>query len=416
MSLRVDSRAVTVQIGAILLFGMLVVSMSAYQASVVPAENREAEFEHSWEVRADMLDLRGAILRAASDGGSRPVTVELGTRYPSRTLFVNPPPSGGTLRTEGNRTAILSNASADGETGDYWTGEPRSFPSTALTYAPSYTEYRDAPTTVYEHGTLYDRFDGGETVGSTGQTLVDGKRISLVSVDGSVSASSAEPTAVDPRGVSAPARTVTVGNRTENLTLAVRTGLSASAWEDALADQFVEAGGRVVAVRGGESGAVEIVLEPGEYDLRLARVGVGGHADAEPRYLTDVRGDDETVRGGSTELLVVEVRDRYNTPVSGETVNLSLVDDGVSARLEADGKVGEEIENAITDAEGRVEVTYRVDDFDGEPEPVRVRAATDRRPSTDPGGVVRRERSERRRLRPDRGRWRGRRGRPRRPR
>ncbi|ESS06155.1 MAG: hypothetical protein A07HB70_01704 [uncultured archaeon A07HB70] len=86
-----DRRGVTVQIGAILLFGVLIVALSTYQAVAVPAENEQVEFNHNQAVQQDMLELRSALLQTGAGGRGQSVSVSLGTTYPSRVLLVNPP-------------------------------------------------------------------------------------------------------------------------------------------------------------------------------------------------------------------------------------------------------------------------------------------------------------------------------------
>ncbi|MFC6788135.1 hypothetical protein ACFQFD_19860 [Halobaculum halobium] len=84
------------QIGAVILFGFLIVA-STYQATVVPDQNREVEFLHNQEVQTDMVELSASVAATGRTGSAAPATVKLGTRYPSRTFFVNPPPASGRL-------------------------------------------------------------------------------------------------------------------------------------------------------------------------------------------------------------------------------------------------------------------------------------------------------------------------------
>ncbi|MFC7136658.1 hypothetical protein ACFQRB_09430 [Halobaculum litoreum] len=85
----------TVQIGAVILFGFLIVALSTYQAAVVPDQNREVEFLHNQEVQTDVVQVANSLSATGRTGSAAPQTVALGTRYPSRALFVNPPPRGG---------------------------------------------------------------------------------------------------------------------------------------------------------------------------------------------------------------------------------------------------------------------------------------------------------------------------------
>lgn len=343
MQLRGDDRAVTVQIGAVLLFAVLIVGMSTYQAVVVPEQNASAEYEHGQRVQADMVDLRNAILRTAATGASQPTAVALGTRYPERLVFVNPPPASGTLRTGPERTLVVSNASAvDPDARDHWNGDARAFSTRDLVYEPQYRGYDGAPATVFDGAVLYNRFDTGANVTLSEQSVVDGRRITLVTLAGTRATSGTGAASVDPRPLSpstATVRTVTIGNASGPVTLTVPTRLPAATWDDLLASQT-----RVQGVAQNGSGAVDVVLEPGTtYELRMARIGVGDDvSSAGPQYVTKVSG-----RSG----LVVEVRDRYDNPVSGVQVN-ATVERGNGTVEPAGGADG------TTDGSGRASFRY----------------------------------------------------------
>src|SRR6056297_3327826 len=121
-----DDRAVTVQVGVVLLFAILVVAMSLYQSTVVPGQNQGAEFEHEQTVQGQMTDLRNAILRTGTTGAGQPTSVTLGTRYPQRTFFINPPPATGELRTTAAGSFTVENVTAlSPETSDYWNSSRR---------------------------------------------------------------------------------------------------------------------------------------------------------------------------------------------------------------------------------------------------------------------------------------------------
>ncbi|WP_101294706.1 Ig-like domain-containing protein [Halegenticoccus soli] len=354
MPFRDDERAVTVQIGAVLLFGILIVSMSLYQATAVPAENREVEFDHSQRVQEDMLEVRNAVLRSASSGTTQPASVSLGTRYPNRLLFVNPPPATGRISTTGAATdgVVVENARAlDPETRDYWTGAPRSYETTGLGYRPGYNEYDGAPVTAYEHSVLYDRFGEGTTIARTDQRLVEGRRISLVTLDGALSDARAGATEIDFRPASPAARTVAVTDDGDPVTITVATRLPEDAWRELLDPELETEGGYVRGIdyaAGSPYNRLTLTLVPNEtYRLRLARVGVGrGVAPAEPRYLALVDRQDGPVAPGSTHRVTVEARDRFNNPVSG-------------VRVTADATAGDYANaSAVTGADGRATFEY----------------------------------------------------------
>ena len=53
-SFRDDTREVSQVIGAVFIFGILVVAFSGYQAFVIPNQNAETEFNHYGDVKDDM--------------------------------------------------------------------------------------------------------------------------------------------------------------------------------------------------------------------------------------------------------------------------------------------------------------------------------------------------------------------------
>ncbi|WP_224449207.1 Ig-like domain-containing protein [Haloprofundus salilacus] len=363
MNFRDDRRAVTVQVGSILLFGILILSMSMYQAQVVPADNERVEFDHNQRVQQDMLDTRSAILRSAATDTTRPVSISLGVRYPNRVLFVNPPPVSGRLSTTESDAdgIVVENARAlDGETADYWTGEDvRTFETRSLEYAPEYTEYRNPPTTVYENSVLYNGFGNGATLPESEQTLVDGRRISLVALDGKVSTARTGNAALDARPVSASTRTTTVTSDGDPIRISLATELSEEKWQELLEDE------EYVTDLGVADGVLTITLEADQtYSLRMAKIGVGSGTNEESAaYVTDVEGNGATVDAGTSQNLVVEVRDRFGNPVSGESVDAEVTT--------GDGTVTFP-EGSTTDDEGRVRVVYEAPDKSAQNEDVEV--------------------------------------------
>jgi len=84
-----DNRAGEV-IGVVILFGFLILALSMYQVEVVPQQNAETEFQHSGEVRNDLVELRAGILQAGSIDQPQYQTVQLGTTYSTRVFAINP--------------------------------------------------------------------------------------------------------------------------------------------------------------------------------------------------------------------------------------------------------------------------------------------------------------------------------------
>ncbi|ERH13369.1 MAG: hypothetical protein J07HB67_02408, partial [halophilic archaeon J07HB67] len=66
------------------------------------------EFTHEQAVRDDFVGVRDAVVTASTTGETTPASVKLGTRFPGRTLFVNPPPAVGRIETGEPRTVTLN--------------------------------------------------------------------------------------------------------------------------------------------------------------------------------------------------------------------------------------------------------------------------------------------------------------------
>ena len=349
MDLVGDRRAQSVQIGAVLLFAVLVIAFSSYQAFVVPNQNREVEFNHNQEVQSQLQDLRNALVSVSSTG-DRSVSVRLGAQYPSRAIARNPGRPSGSLRTVGTTdesvALTIANAQTAGETGDFW-NQTQSYNTGGIAYQPQYNAYTGAPETVYDNTILYNSFRTG-TVTVANQSFIDGTDISLTVLNGSLSRSSAGSTAVDVRPVSASSRTVRLDNQTgSNVTITFASQRPASHWDFLETTQSTVID--VTSVDGtGEFYDVTVELAGDRtYDLRMTEVGVGTRiTDEAAAYLTDIDGDGRTVEQGETTELTLEVRDRLNNPpanASETTVNASVAGSGsldsTSATPDADGHV-----------------------------------------------------------------------------
>lgn len=143
-----------------MLFATIIIALAVYQATVVPAQNADVEYKHSQQVQDDLVQLRNSVLGTASAGDARPVSVTLGTTYPSRVFSINPPSPAGRLATEtyADGTIRVSNVAAtNAETRDYlngtWTATTK-----YISYTPGYNEFQTAPTTRYTATLLADYY------------------------------------------------------------------------------------------------------------------------------------------------------------------------------------------------------------------------------------------------------------------
>ncbi|RXK51578.1 PKD domain-containing protein [Halorientalis pallida] len=361
MTLRDDTRGQAIQIGAVLLFGTLIVAFSSYQAFVVPDQNREVEFKHNQEVQQDMQDLRNAIVSMTGDRNGRSVSVTLGTQYPSRLVALNPGPPVGALRTvETTNRSVAFNlthaVATDGDTDDFWNGDRRSYNTGSIVYDPNYNVYDSAPTTVYGQTVLYNRFDDGAAA-RTSQLLIDGNDLQVVTLNGSLGRTAADATAVDVRPISTGGGAIDIEDGTDPIELTFQSGLSGTQWQQQLLESEYDDDGSApdkyvsgVSATPLSDGTYEITLtlESGEYDLTMTKVGVGtGTTDESDAYLTAAT-TDPSVTTDSTTDIVLEVRDQYNNPVEGVTV-----EGGV-----APGDGGTVDGQAVSEDDGRVQFEY----------------------------------------------------------
>ncbi|QLC34614.1 hypothetical protein EFA46_010495 [Halarchaeum sp. CBA1220] len=330
-------RGVSTLVGAILLFGIILVVYASWQAAVVPAENKQVEFDAFQGAGEDVTELRNAMQRTAVTGVQTSTVVQTGTYYPSRVLFVNPPPASGTLATEPAGDVTLSNVEAtDGDVRDYWNGDDRSFDTQRLVFRPDYNELRTGSLAVDPSGATY--LAAGATVMRDAQTLVSGNRITLVTVagdyrDGGVTVAPA----VEP--VSVGTETISVRNTSGDFTMTVPTRLGQDAWDD-VADGQETIQSATVA-----DGNVTLTFSDGTYQLRLARVALreptDGAAESDPaaRYIAAPNREPVTVDREPVRL-VAHTRDRYNNPRSDVDVEFDVVSGGSGSVQVADPNGG----------------------------------------------------------------------------
>lgn len=338
MDPRGDERGQAAQIGAIMLFATLIVLASVYQAYVVPQETNSIEFDDYREASADVIDARNALLATASENAQHGQTVKTGSTYPSRVLFVNPPPASGRVVTTPNQSVSLTNVESVSENPNvdrYFasTGRNLTFQTRHLEFLSDYNRFTAADL-VLTQGVVYRNYSN--PVPLTTQTLVQGNRINLVTVAGDLEAGGLT-AGLTFEPLSAHTRTVTVtGADNETFTLTVPTDLPASVWEDRLlAGQIDEPGDGtaepdayvrdVTDVPGGD--AVNVTFEANEtYELRLSRVLVHSESDDPTEHSPRAR---YVVADGETDVstdstgrvkLTVETRDRFNNPVSSANV------------------------------------------------------------------------------------------------
>ncbi|TKX68225.1 DUF4097 domain-containing protein [Halorubrum sp. SP9] len=216
MSVIDDNRAVSTVIGVVILFGFLILALSLYQVEIVPQQNAETEFQHSGEVRNDLVELRAGILQAGSIDQPQYQTVQLGTAYSTRTFTVNPPSPAGTIRTTDPYPITISNNS----------GTPEgtiTIPTRFIEYQPGYNELDRSPM-WYDASVLYldAREEGGGIAVIEDQALVDNGKVQITALQNEFRRSGTGQVTLELR----PAESVTGEIPEGDLTVTVPTRLS----------------------------------------------------------------------------------------------------------------------------------------------------------------------------------------------
>lgn len=371
-----DERAQPIQVGVIVLFGFLIIALSVFQATIVPQENGEVEFRHSQEVQNQMADVRGALLRAAATGEVYPVSVPLGTGYPPRAITLNPPPSSGNLRTVapggGTELRIENAAAVEAEPRDFWDAQTRTYETGGLVYRPNYNVYEQAPAVGFENSVLYNRAPDGTVVAQSGQRLVDGRELDLTVLQGNYQRSGSGTASVDVSSPTADPRTVVVeaSSESEPIRFTVPPALNETTWESLLEDELGE-GGYVTSLSKSD-GELTVELRPTDadglirYELLVAPAGLGSDIPPSPAaYLTDVSGNGTSIPKMGSQQVVAEVRDEFNAPERGVATCAEVTSGG--------GSIEESPPTDVSDADGRVDYTYRAPD-NNSPENPRVDA------------------------------------------
>lgn len=381
-----DDRGQAIVVGAVLIFGILVISLALYQSQIVPAENRQIEFDHHQTVQQRMVDLRTALLTSAVSGEGRPAAIPLGTRYPTRVFSVNPPPPAAELRTDDLGTITLSNVVAtDDDVADYLNGSDVTVSTAALTYDPDYSELQRPTSFVYESSLLYSSLPGTEGAtfveGFTGQEIIDGSTINLVALQGNLSESGSQSVSVEPTVLSGGFTAVQVTNASGGpVNLTLPTQVPVDTWRELVDSPRVQS---LTSVRDGD--AVRFVLEPGTYTLKMAKLGVGtGATDPGPHYVVPVGSNRSSVGEETSRELTFEVRDRYNNPVANAEVNLTGNESLTGTLRGPNGNVLTASDTVRTDEDGRVNVVYEAPEVNGSGLTERIAANISGDPKTDP--------------------------------
>jgi len=258
-----DTRGVSEVVGFILVFAVLILALSTYQAAIVPQQNAQAEFQHFEDVRNEMIELRNSISTAGQTDVSQFPSVTLGTNYRTRTVTVNPPPPAGTLQTSEPYNITIANKS----------GSQMNISTRFIEYQPGYHEI-SIGSTWYEHSVLYlDERDRGGVSIIEEQNIVKNKTVRITALQ-----NQSQETGTGRVTLELYTRDRVNKFPSGNLTVRVPTRLTEDDyWDEALADtgdiyQGVDSGSEVNRLN----------LSVNETDLEVNTVGIRGEPDEGP--------------------------------------------------------------------------------------------------------------------------------------
>ena len=354
-----DERAVSPVVGFVLIFALIMIVFTIYQAEVVPAQNAEVEFKHSQAVESEMSRLNDAIDQAGSSGVSQSATIATGVQYPDRALAINPGAPAGTLKTsEKDYTVTIKNVKATGENAKYFDPSKHSaafeFKSKELVYGISYNVYQQDPSVVVAPGLQFAEFRDGSVVQSA--DIITGNSIGLTLLDvGSDYQQSAMTTSVDVEPTSTATEYMTVEPAGGDPQIEIKTSLSldptaATNFENRLVNENKKV--KSASYTSGSPSTVTLTLKPETYEFRVTEVGIGTATQRPAHYLVSESPTNPTISLGQTATFTVVARDKLGNPVSNTEVTACINPD-TSEGTGAFVRTGTNEVSTTTNADGR---------------------------------------------------------------
>jgi hypothetical protein len=265
MDLRGDRRGQSIQIGAIILFGVLIITFATYQAFVVPNQNQQVEFNHNQRVQGDMVEVRNSILTTKTTGEDGYAAVELGTEFTPRLIALNPPSPSGSLYTTDLRPIVVTDRGTGNDiTTDVCPGDD--IQTRFIEYSPNYAEFRNPGTFRYENSLLYKDFGTNDTVRLSSQQFVQGDTVQIIPIRRSFNRGGSGTIAVEPK-----AGLVDTSQR-EDINVTIPTQLLESQWETVLSGEVAPEN---ITVTEGPGGRNLTVVLSGNFQVDCGAVGLG---------------------------------------------------------------------------------------------------------------------------------------------
>lgn len=373
-----DTRGQSVLIGVVLLLAIFVVALSMYQAQVVPQDNGNVESVSYLNTIDDMQGFRGEIFRNVRDGGVTTYSVTTGTDYRSGLLRINPSPARGTIETKSvdSGEIRISNAESINTVNDQgvasvWDGSDKIFETKDVQFTDDYYE-TTSDDIVHSNNALYLNGSSNRVIGDS--PIVDGNTINLYSVNGNLRTSNVQSN-VQITTTSQQRESVIIESDGDPITITIPTRLPSNQWEEMVSGD--------VSVSQSGTNQVELVLpEDTRYELRMGEVVLteaseGGTVvgTSEATYIEGLKSEEITVGQGEVVRLPFQLRDQFNNPINGRTLNIETnnnrvtVNDKVTTTSSGTGTVVVEVDNRnneyntdvdIVDPKTGLEFTYSI--------------------------------------------------------
>jgi len=302
-----DQRGQTVQVGAIVTLGFVVLAITIFQAQGVPQETIQTEVEHNQEVADQLEAFNIAIAETTETGTPQTTTLRLGTVYDDHPFFVYPPPTAGSLETTEPRNITIENANATEEKfRNYWnSSETRNYTTSSIRYEIDYRELQDTPSFTFEYGFAVAEFENTTQEQSPlGQPVINGNDISLIVYDGELAERSSTTESIVVENVTN-TKTVEINNDSSPgpITLTLPTELDEETWNETVEPDSEPN----IKNWSHDTGTVSFELEDDQdYTITVHKVDVGSNAtEPEPTYLREL---DQN----PGENVTVDVRTEFN--------------------------------------------------------------------------------------------------------
>ena len=350
-----DGRAQSVVIGSLLVFTIIVLSFSSYQAFVVPNQNAQVEADHFQNTETQFSELRSSVINSIGANENRSTAIDLGTRYPARTFALNPPPAAGKLETtDAGNVGVTEN----GDSVEVCATGGTTPTTRSLVYTPNYNEYQPPQSIGYEPRMISRVFRDGRLFD---QRMVNSNsnRVSLYLFNRSVSENGITSYSLEVKGSHQHTATLT------NPTITLPSEYDATTWNDDILEGRTD-----VTASGAGNGRVEFDFSNEEWEVSCAVVGLdsdpaftppastggsgsgGGQPNLNPNAPGDIRlngveshtgsqVDVEFENLASNDTDAIEARISFYQSQSGQvptSANISEVGESTSANLEVLGQ------------------------------------------------------------------------------